>query len=78
MTQIMKNKILTILGAFGLLGSSAFAALPEGVTTAISEFQADGEALIAAAAPAVKALLVAMFTLLAFWFIYRQIRKIVK
>lgn len=65
--------------ALGLVTCGAFAAegdLPESVTTAITDFQTQGIKLMDAIMPAVKALLIGMFGIVAVWFCYRQVRKV--
>lgn len=56
--------------------ASAETTLPADVTSAISDFEAQGTALISAVMPTVKALLFAMFGIVALWFCYRQVRKV--
>ena len=63
------------LGACAV-SASAESTLPADVTTAISDFEAQGTALISAVMPTVKALLFAMFGIVALWFCYRQVRKV--
>lgn len=72
----MKRFLTCGIGA-GLLGlaGSASAALPEGVTSVITNLQTAATDTISAVLPVLSTVLVAAFGIAAVWFVYRTIRR---